>query len=117
MSGAMETAAPDRHTDENAKSSPQQSRKLRRVLISLGVLGLILAMVVGGALCFLTDRYSGNIERVTDVFADLDDQERPAPATPEQQAVEEPVTLLLVGSDTRATTEAGIAAGAAPTPS
>jgi LCP family protein required for cell wall assembly len=111
MSGAIETAAPDRHTDENAKSSPQQSRKLRRVLISLGVLGLIVAMVIGGALWFLTDRYAGNIGRVADVFADLDEQARPAPATSSQDVAEQPVTFLLVGSDTRATAEEGIAAG------
>jgi flagellar basal body-associated protein FliL len=86
MSGAIETAAPDRHTDENAKSSPQQSRKLRRVLISLGVLGLIVASVIGGAFWFLTDRYAGNIGRVVDVFADLDKQARPAPATSSQDA-------------------------------
>src|SRR3712207_4248119 len=105
MSGAIETAAPDRHTDENQGSSPQHSRKLRRVLISLGVLGLIVAMVVGGALWFLTDRYADNIERITDVFADLDERARPAPATSSQDAAEQPLTFLLVGSDTRRSEE------------
>ena len=65
MSGAIETATPDRHTDEKAETSPQRSRKLRRVLISLGVLGVVLALVVGGSLWFLTDRYAGNIDRVS----------------------------------------------------
>ena len=55
---------------------------LRRVLISLGVLGLVLAVVIGGGLWFLTDRYAGNIDRVADVFAGLDENSRPAPATP-----------------------------------
>jgi LCP family protein required for cell wall assembly len=81
------------------------------VVISLGVLGLVGALVAGGALWFLTDRYAGNIDRVSDVFADLDAESRPAPATPAQETGEQPVTFLLVGSDTRATAEEGIAAG------
>jgi LCP family protein required for cell wall assembly len=71
------------------------------------VLALVLALVAGGGLWFLTDRYAGNIDRVADVFADLDDSARPAPATPEQPAAEEPVTFLLVGSDTRSELEPG----------
>ncbi len=81
------------------------------MVISLGVLGLVGALVAGGALWFLTDRYAGNIDRVSDVFADLDAESRPAPATPAQETGEQPVTFLLVGSDTRATAEEGIAAG------
>jgi LCP family protein required for cell wall assembly len=81
------------------------------VVVSLGVLGVVLALVVGGSLWFLTDRYAGNVDRVSDVFATLDEGARPAPATPAQQAGGEPVTFLLVGSDTRATAEEGIAAG------
>jgi LCP family protein required for cell wall assembly len=77
-------------------------RLLRRVLISVGVLGLVLALVVGGGLWFLTNRYAGNIDRVSDVFSDMDNKTRPAPATPAEAAPEEPVTFLLVGSDTRA---------------
>jgi len=80
---------------------PGRRHVLRRVLISLGVLGVVLALVVGGGLWFLTDRYAGNIDRVSDVFADLDQELRPAPATPAEEAGDEPVTFLLVGSDTR----------------
>jgi LCP family protein required for cell wall assembly len=82
-------------------------RVLRRVLLSIGVLGLILAVTIGGGLWFLTSRYGGNIDRVSDVFADLDEGSRPAPATPAQPASEEPVTFLLVGSDTRGEVLAG----------
>ena len=105
MSSA-ETAVP-----EAAAETAPRHRRLRRVLITIGVLGLVLALVVGGAFWFFTDRYAGNIDRVSDVFASLDEGARPAPATPAQQAGEEPVTFLLVGSDTRATAEEGIAAG------
>src|SRR3712207_5215801 len=94
----------------SVESAPRR-RGLRRALISIGVLGLVLALLVGGAFWFFTDRYAGNIDRVSDVFASLDEQSRPAPATPAQQAGEEPVTFLLVGSDTRATAEEGITAG------
>src|SRR5688572_14907204 len=96
--GPVETAAPVR-----------KHVALRRVLISLAVLGVVLAVLVGGGLWFLTDRYAGNIDRVADVFDGLDEGTRPAPATPAQepQASADPVTFLLVGSDTRAELEAG----------
>jgi LCP family protein required for cell wall assembly len=84
--------------------SPRPRRTMRRVLISLGVLGLVLAVVIGGGVWFLTDRWAGNIDRVGDVFEGLDEGSRPAPATPEETASEEPVTFLLVGSDTRGET-------------
>jgi LCP family protein required for cell wall assembly len=77
-------------------------RALRRVLLGLGIGVLTVALVAGCGLWFLTQRYAGNIERVSDVFADLDEKTRPAPATPAQEAAAEPVTFLLVGSDTRA---------------
>jgi len=78
---------------------------LRRTLVSLGVLGLVLALVIGGGLWFFTNRYGGNIDRVGDVFADLNAGSRPAASSPTgeaAQATEDPITFLLVGSDTRA---------------
>jgi LCP family protein required for cell wall assembly len=86
---------------------PRRKHTLRRVLISLGVLGLVLALLVGGGLWFLTERYAGNIDRVSDVFADIDEGSRPAPPTPVESAPQEPVTFLLVGSDTRGETLEG----------
>jgi LCP family protein required for cell wall assembly len=77
------------------------------VLVTLGVLGLVLALVIGGGLWFLTNRYAGNVERVAGVFSELDEETRPAPPTPAQEAREEPVTLLLVGSDSRTDTAPG----------
>ncbi|MFQ1003226.1 LCP family protein [Modestobacter sp. SSW1-42] len=79
-------------------------RPWRRVLIALGTLGLLLAVVVGGGLWFVTDRYGSNIDRVGDVFDGLSEAARPAPASAVDQAQDtaDPVTFLLVGSDTRA---------------
>ncbi|MGY1594304.1 LCP family protein [Geodermatophilus sp. SYSU D00708] len=100
-----------RTPEEHAGTAPRRRRRLRTVLITLGVLGVVLALVIGGGLWFLTERYAGNIDRVSDVFADLDEEARPAPATPAQEAGDEPVTFLLVGSDTRETTDEGVADG------
>jgi LCP family protein required for cell wall assembly len=80
---------------------PGARRVLRRVLISVGVIGLVLAIVVGGGFWYLTERYAGNIDRVADVFDDLDEGARPAAATPAEPVGEDPVTFLLVGSDSR----------------
>jgi LCP family protein required for cell wall assembly len=78
----------------------RRRRVLRRVLISIGVLGLVLALAIGGGVWFLTDRYGGSISRVSDVFTKLDQSPRPAPASP-VHGTGTPVTFLLVGSDTR----------------
>jgi LCP family protein required for cell wall assembly len=88
-------AGPDEEPDGG------RHRVLRRVLISAGILALLLALVVGGGIWFLTDRWAGNIDRVSDVFGGIDDSSRPAPATSDA------VTFLLVGSDTRGETLAG----------
>ena len=89
-------------TDEPGALPPHSpGRTLRRILIGVGVLGLVLALIIGGGLWFLTNRYAGNIDRVADVFDGLDQESRPAPATPAQAAGADPITFLLVGSDTR----------------
>ena len=93
--------------DEHAATRTRRHPVLRRALIGLGVLALVLALVVGGGAWYLTDRYAGNIDRVADVFDDLDAGARPAPATPAQETSEQPVTFLLVGSDTRVAAEEG----------
>jgi LCP family protein required for cell wall assembly len=71
------------------------------------VLALVLALVIGGGLWFLTERYAGNIHRVGDVFAGLDQSARPAAPSPTQPEAATPVTFLLIGSDTRADLKAG----------
>ncbi|QNG37263.1 LytR family transcriptional regulator [Geodermatophilaceae bacterium NBWT11] len=93
------TAAVD---ERDSPPPPRRRSVLRRLAVGLGVLTLVMALVVGGAAWYLTDRYAGNIDRVGDVFAGLDPESRPAPATPEDGTDAEPVTFLLVGSDTRA---------------
>jgi LCP family protein required for cell wall assembly len=88
-------------------ADPEHHRRkiLKRVLIGAGILSLILALIVGGGIWFLTERWAGNIDRVPDVFAGIDPDTRPAPATSEQGG--DPITFLLVGSDTRADTPQG----------
>src|SRR3954468_7028151 len=105
VSSAPGERAPESTPGDDHELAPH--RTLKRVLISLGILGLVLALLIGGGLWFLTNRYAGNIDRVANVFSGIDEQTRPAPATPEQPAGAEPVTFLLVGSDTRAHLEPG----------
>jgi LCP family protein required for cell wall assembly len=89
--------------DAPADHGAPPRRRRRRLLISFGALVLVLALVVGGGAWFLTNRYGGNIERVGDVFAGLQEDSRPAAASPPAgSASADPVTFLLVGSDTRA---------------
>jgi LCP family protein required for cell wall assembly len=105
--GRSDDVRNDGDADDSDHESAGAHRRMRRVLVSLGVLGLVLALVAGGGLWFLTNRYAGNIDRVADVFDDLNEETRPAPATPEQAAAEDPITFLLVGSDTRSELEPG----------
>ncbi|MFD2092795.1 LCP family protein [Blastococcus deserti] len=97
--------------DEDHSPPEKSRRRLSRALISLGVLAVVLAVLLGGGFWFLTNRYAGNIDRVADVFSDLDEGTRPAPATPAEETGQDPVTFLLVGSDTRADVPAGEAPG------
>ncbi|MCW2682654.1 MAG: Cell envelope-related transcriptional attenuator [Blastococcus sp.] len=104
------TSAPGRSAGDasgTAQEDPAVSpdRRMRRAVVSLAAAVLVLALVAGGGLWYLTDRYAGNIERVGDVFAGLDEGSRPAPAAGASGAA--PVTFLLVGSDTRADVAAG----------
>ena len=95
--------------DEQSADEIRPRRRLRKVLISLGVLGLVLALAIGGGAWFLVNRYAGNIDRVGDVFDGLDADARPAAASPTNtETVEgDPITFLLVGSDTRADIASG----------
>ena len=97
VSSAPDERAVEPSTDD---TGPAPRRALRRVLISLGLLGLVLAVVIGGGLWFLTARYGGNVDRVANVFNEVDQAPRPAPASPVNGGGT-PVTFLLVGSDTR----------------
>ncbi len=107
--GARSTLVVD---EPAAEVRPRRRRRgLRRLLVALAVLVALVGALAGGGLWFLTQRYAGNIERVTDVFAGLDEEARPAPATPTEEAADEPVTFLLVGTDSRGTTAEGIAEG------
>ncbi|MGY1779795.1 LCP family protein [Geodermatophilus sp. SYSU D01036] len=113
MSDDQERAGSTLVADEPTTEGQPRGRRrgLRRFLVALAVLLTVMAVLVGGALWFLTDRYAGNIDRVTDVFTDLDEDARPAPATPVEEAGADPVTFLLVGTDSRGSADEGIASG------
>ena len=102
-SDAAGTPPPDSGND------PPRTRRCRlaRLVTVLGALSVVLALLVGGGLWFLTERYGGNIDRVSDVFTELDEEARPDPTTPLQDSGHQPVTFLLVGSDTRVAPAAG----------
>src|SRR5688572_1187756 len=61
---AQMAGRPDTAVDGRGHDSSRPRNTLRRLLISLGVLGLVLALVVGGGLWLLTERWAGNIDRV-----------------------------------------------------
>ncbi len=109
--GGPELLPTDADTPSDGARAGRRRRVLRRVLVASGVLTLVLALLVGGGLWLLTDRYAGNVDRVAGVFTDLEEEARPAPATPAEPVGAEPVTFLLVGSDSRGTADEGIAEG------
>ena len=94
-----EQATPEKATPE--ERSGTRRRLLKRALVALGVFILVLVVVIGGGVWFLTARYAGNIDRIDNVFAGIDEKTRPAPATSVDEPSADPVTFLLVGSDTR----------------
>ena len=77
---SVETAAPEAATE----TAPRR-RGLRRVLITIGALGLVLALVAGGAVWLFDDPYAGKHDRASGVFASLAQAARNAAATPAQQ--------------------------------
>ena len=100
-SETAETTAPDAAPEAEETAPPPRRRLARRALISVGVLLLVLIVLVGGGIWFVTARYAGNIDRISDVFGGISEQTRPAPATAANDPSGDPVTFLLVGSDTR----------------
>src|SRR3954451_14436536 len=62
---------------------PRRHRRrwLRRTIITIGAARALLGLVAGAGGWYLTSRYTGNIDRVGDVFAGLDQDSRPAAAT------------------------------------
>src|SRR3954447_8247741 len=68
----------DEDPDDLSGAPPRGHRRLRRTLLVLGTLVLVLAVVVVGGFWYVTNRYAGNIDRVGDVFAGIDEGARPA---------------------------------------
>ena len=88
----------DVEEDEEADAARTRRRR-RRILTGLGISVLVLLLLLSGGAWYLTERYAGNVERIGDVFDDIPEDSRPAPAEPVEGG--DPVTFLLVGSDTR----------------
>lgn len=102
------SAAPPTSPDDRSPHR-RRGRAWQRALVVLGTLALVVGLSVGGGVLYLTSRYSGEIDRVGDVFAGLSEQARPAAPTPADAATAtaDPVTFLLVGSDSRGDTAPG----------
>jgi LCP family protein required for cell wall assembly len=99
----------------NAGKRPALTRRqriARRVIVGFGVFALVVGLAVGGGLWWLTERYAGNVDRITDVFAEIPEESRPEPARPVRAEADDPVTFLLVGSDSREVAADGEAPGA-----
>jgi LCP family protein required for cell wall assembly len=102
----------DAEEDEVAEAARTRRRR-RRILTGLGVSVLVLLLLLGGGFWYVTERYAGNVDRLGDVFADIPEAARPAPASPTAEGVDgDPVTFLLVGSDSREVAADGEAPGA-----
>ncbi|MDQ3716845.1 MAG: hypothetical protein M3381_12650, partial [Actinomycetota bacterium] len=71
---------PDRNGTQPTEQSGASRRRSpwRRVLIIVLISGLVLGLGAFGVLWLLTDRYLGNVERISDPFSGLEESERPA---------------------------------------
>ena len=99
-----QAAEPDLAASEAGHSGPARTaalrtHALRRAVVGLGSLAVVLTLLLVGGFFFLEQRYAGNIDRISNVFSSLGN--RPAPASPAQPEAAQPVTFLLMGSDTR----------------
>ncbi|WP_232796893.1 LCP family protein [Blastococcus atacamensis] len=75
----------------------------------LGAVCVLLLVLTGGGVWWLTERYAGQVDRLGDVFAAIPESGRPAASTAADGV---PVTFLLVGSDSRDVAADGAAPGA-----
>jgi LCP family protein required for cell wall assembly len=89
---------PDAEDDDVGVLPARRRRRLRRASVALGASVLVLILVAAGGAWYLTNRYAGNLDRIDNVFASLDESQRPAAPT----GVTAPLTFLVVGSDTHA---------------
>jgi LCP family protein required for cell wall assembly len=94
--------------EDEALEAERSRRRRRRILTAVGVTVLVLLMVTGGGAWWLTERYAGSVARIDDVFSEVPEDARPAPASPTREGARgEPLTFLLVGADTREETPEG----------
>jgi LCP family protein required for cell wall assembly len=98
VAGMTDSAEPGGPSDPGAIAAPKRMSSARKALLAVVVLVALLA--VGGAIGVhvVTDHVLGDVQRIPDVFAPLDQSTRPQKAA----GTEKTVNLLLVGVDTRA---------------
>jgi LCP family protein required for cell wall assembly len=90
-------SADDPVTEPDSRPAPRRHR-LRRTLITVGIVMLTL-FVAGGVAAYLAYRNLDQNISAIDPSADLTD--RPTKATPTATGANEPLNILLMGSDTR----------------
>ncbi len=76
-----------------------ERRVWQKALIVVLISGLVLGLAAVGVFFFFTQRYLGNIEQIANPFVGIEEETRPAP--PDPKSGKDPVTFLLVGSDSR----------------
>ncbi|MDQ3735310.1 MAG: LCP family protein [Actinomycetota bacterium] len=81
------------------KPAKAERKGWQKALIVVLVSGLVLGLAAVGVFFFFTQRYLGNIEQIANPFVGIDEETRPPP--PDAKSGEDPVTFLLVGSDSR----------------
>jgi LCP family protein required for cell wall assembly len=100
--GTVEVAPPETDDDPpDVVGPPPRRRRLSRGRKALlGVAGLLVVLIVGGAVGVhvITNRVLGDVQRIPDVFGPLDEAERPT----KPAGTEKTLNFLLVGVDTRA---------------
>lgn len=94
------TGEPSPRRRGRGSSTRRKRPTWQRVLIGVLISGLVLGLGAVGVFYFFSQRYLGNIDRISDPFAAIEEDQRPAPPAAPKDG-QAPMTFLLVGSDSR----------------